>query len=114
MFCRTFHEEVSGYRHQVSGRRIVAWLLFAGVSVSVTLPLRRACRRSSEGFVCCEKLSVNPCSLLPETLLFVVLPEKPVQSYLCAEDGEEEGEESVAEVVAPGGIDDEGAGDGEG
>src|SRR5215210_3977135 len=47
-------------------------------------------------------------------LLFVVLPQNPVKGDLCAEDGEEKGEEAVAEVVAPGGVDDEGAGDGEG
>src|ERR671921_2122803 len=46
-------------------------------------------------------------------LAFVVLPQKPIQSDLGAEDGEEQGEEAVGEVVAPGGVDDERAGDGE-
>jgi hypothetical protein len=41
-------------------------------------------------------------------VLFVVLPEQPVQGYLGAKDGEEQGEEAVAEVVDPGGVDDEG------
>ena len=45
---------------------------------------------------------------------FVVSPEEPVQRYLGAEEGEEEGEEAVAEVVEPGGVDDEGRGDDEG
>src|SRR5215208_6514913 len=43
--------------------------------------------------------------------LFVVAPEHPVEGYLGTKDGEEEGEEAVAEVVDPGGIDHEGGGD---
>ena len=46
--------------------------------------------------------------------LLIVFPEKPVHGYLGAQDGEEEGEEAVAEVVAPGRVDNEGAGDSEG
>src|SRR3712207_5396539 len=53
---------------------------------------------------------------MPETcsLLFLVLPQKPVYGDLGTQDGEEEGEDAVLEVVAVGGVDDEGAGDGEG
>ena len=46
--------------------------------------------------------------------LLIVFPEKPVHGYLGAQDGEEEGEEAVAKVVAPGGVDDEGTGDDKG
>ena len=51
---------------------------------------------------------------VPEALLLVVFPQKPVNGYLGAEDGEEEGEDAVAEIVVPCCVDDEGAGDGEG
>ncbi len=47
-------------------------------------------------------------------LLFLVLPHKPVYGDLGAKDGEQEGEDAVLEVVAVGGVDDEGARDGEG
>lgn len=47
-------------------------------------------------------------------LLLLVLPQKPVYGYLGAKDGQEEGEGAVLEVVAVGGVDDEGARDGEG
>src|SRR3712207_4465516 len=47
-------------------------------------------------------------------LVFVVLPEEPIKCYLGAEDGEEQGEDAVAEVVDPGGVDDEGGGDNDG
>src|SRR5918997_5083554 len=47
-------------------------------------------------------------------LAFVVLPQKPVQGDLGAQDGEEQGEEAVGKVVAPSGVDDQGAGDGQG
>jgi hypothetical protein len=47
-------------------------------------------------------------------LLLVVLPEKPVEGYLSAQDGEKQREDTVGEVVAPGGVDDEGARDGQG
>ena len=44
----------------------------------------------------------------------IVLPKKPIECYLAAEDGEEQGEDAVAEVVDPGCVDYEGGGDGEG
>ena len=47
-------------------------------------------------------------------VVLVVLPEEPVEGYLGAKDGEKECEEAVAELVKPGGIDDEGGGDHEG
>src|ERR671917_2377512 len=47
-------------------------------------------------------------------LLLLVLPQKPVYGYLGAKDGQEEGEGAVLQVVAVGGVDDEGARDGEG
>ena len=57
----------------------------------------------------------NGAVLAREACLFlVVFPQKPVQCYLGAEDGEEQGEEAVAEIVGPGGVDDEGAGDSQG
>lgn len=41
-------------------------------------------------------------------LFFLVLPDKPVYGYLGAQDGQEEGEDAVLEVVAVGRVDDEG------
>ncbi len=49
-----------------------------------------------------------------QRLLFLVLPQKPVYGDLGAQDGQEEGEDAVLEVVAVGSVDDEGAGNGEG
>lgn len=46
--------------------------------------------------------------------LVVFAPEDPVKGDLGAEDGEQEGEDAVAQVVEPGGVDDEGGGDNEG
>lgn len=43
----------------------------------------------------------------------VLFPEQPVEGYLGAQDGENEGEEPAAEVVAPGGVDHQRGGDGE-
>ncbi len=52
---------------------------------------------------------------MPETsLLLLILPQKPVYGNLGAQDGQEECEDAVLEVVAVGGVDDQGAGDGEG
>ncbi len=53
-------------------------------------------------------------NLEPQSLLFLVLPHKPVYGDLGAQDGQEEGEDAVLEVVAVGGVDDQGARDGEG
>ncbi len=46
--------------------------------------------------------------------LLVIPPEEPAEGDLGAQDGEEEGEEAVTEVVEPGGVDDEDGGDREG
>src|SRR3712207_6873212 len=52
--------------------------------------------------------------MLTGLLLLFILPQKPVYGDLGAQDGEQEGEDAVLEVVAVGSVDDEGAGDGEG
>ena len=55
-----------------------------------------------------------PKALNLKTSLFLILPQKPVDCDLGAQDGEEEREDAVLEVVAVGRVDDEGAGDCEG
>ncbi len=46
-------------------------------------------------------------------LFLLIAPEEPIEGYLGGEDGEDEGEGAFAQVVEPGGVDDERGGDGE-
>src|SRR5215207_4313213 len=104
MFCRTFH---LGFRLQALGIRLGS----LGREGRWQLCLSDIAGLYWRVWVRCQGITRRP---IFEALLLVVFPQKPVQSYLGAEDGEQKGEEAVAEFVAPGGVDDEGAGDGEG
>ena len=106
MFCRTFQANVSarfGLTASVCQHGGCAAFSASqqGLAHGIT---ERAEKSPGEAWRRADMLKgANGAVLAREACLFlVVFPQKPIQGYLGAENGEEQGKEAVSQIVSPG------------